>query len=109
MILHEVLNLYPLGPVNGRRITAAETKLGNLSLPSGMVILLQLQTLIAHHDPEIWGEDAKEFKPEERFCQGVSHATKGNIAFFPFGWDLLLAQMRGMYACDEKHEVGFKS
>ncbi|XP_027172746.1 cytochrome P450 CYP72A219-like [Coffea eugenioides] len=82
MILHEVLRLYPPIPVNGR-ITAAETKLGNLSLPSGVLVLIQ--TLLVHHDQAIWGEDAKEFKPE-RFSQGASHATKGNIAFFPFGW-----------------------
>ncbi|KAL0443655.1 UNVERIFIED_CONTAM: cytochrome [Sesamum latifolium] len=33
---------------------------------------------------QIWGDDAKEFKPE-RFAQGVANATKGRIAaFFPF-------------------------
>ncbi|KAL3502802.1 hypothetical protein ACH5RR_037251 [Cinchona calisaya] len=82
MILHEVLRLYPPIPVSGRR-TAAKTKLGNLSLPSGVVVLIQ--TALVHHDPEIWGEDVKEFKPE-RFSEGVSHAAKGNVAFFPFGW-----------------------
>ncbi|CDP14361.1 unnamed protein product [Coffea canephora] len=94
MILHDVLRLYPLVPVNGR-ITAAATKLGKFSLPTGMVFLLQTQ--LVHHGLEIWGEDATEFKPE-RFYQGVSHSTKGNVALFPFGWDLLLVQMRGIHA-----------
>ncbi|KAL0362600.1 UNVERIFIED_CONTAM: cytochrome [Sesamum calycinum] len=34
-------------------------------------------------DKEIWGDDAKEFKPE-RFAQGVANATKGGIAAIPF-------------------------
>ncbi|KAL3509070.1 hypothetical protein ACH5RR_028471 [Cinchona calisaya] len=82
MILYEVLRLYPPLPVNSRR-AAAETKLGNLTLPSGMLLLKHI--MLIHHDPEIWGDDVKEFKPE-RFSEGVSNATKGQAAFFPFGW-----------------------
>ncbi|GAB2230969.1 hypothetical protein Droror1_Dr00027250, partial [Drosera rotundifolia] len=31
------------------------------------------------------GRGAYEFNPE-RFSEGISKATKGNIAYFPFGW-----------------------
>ncbi|KAK9052580.1 hypothetical protein SSX86_029209 [Deinandra increscens subsp. villosa] len=81
VIFLEVLRLYP--PLAGMpRMVHKETKLGNITLPAGT--FLQLYTMLSHHDPSIWGDDVKEFKPE-RFSQGVSKATKGQPAFIPFG------------------------
>ncbi|CAN4113298.1 unnamed protein product [Withania somnifera] len=82
MIFNEVLRLYPPAIMLGRRVTK-ETKLGNLSLPAG--ILLMLPIICMQHDNEIWGDDAKEFNPE-RFSEGVNKATKGKFAYFPFSW-----------------------
>ncbi|PIN01116.1 Cytochrome P450 CYP4/CYP19/CYP26 subfamily [Handroanthus impetiginosus] len=83
MILCEVLRLYSSAPLIVR-VTAKEIKLGDVTLPKGLELALPL--LFAHHDKEIWGEDANEFKPE-RFAQGVTKAAKdGQLgAFFPFG------------------------
>ncbi|GAA0148795.1 oxygenase [Lithospermum erythrorhizon] len=82
MILHEVMRLYP-PTTELMRTTPTETRLGNVTLPAGA--RLSLPTLLLHHDKEMWGADAKEFKPE-RFAEGVSKATKGKVCYFPFGW-----------------------
>ncbi|KAL0443684.1 UNVERIFIED_CONTAM: cytochrome [Sesamum latifolium] len=81
MILHEVLRLYPPAPMMSR-VTSEKIKLGDTTLPAGTGLVVPIP--FVHHDKEIWGEDAKEFKPE-RFAQGVANATKGQkAAFFPF-------------------------
>ncbi|OIT35763.1 cytochrome p450 cyp72a219 [Nicotiana attenuata] len=82
MILYETLRLFPPLPVFGRR-NKEEVKLGELHLPAGM--LLVIPAILVHYDKEIWGEDAKEFKPE-RFSEGVSKATNGQVSFIPFSW-----------------------
>jgi cytochrome P450 len=82
MVLYEVLRLYP--PVTLlERATYKEMELGGIKYPPGVKLLLPVVTI--HHDPDIWGEDVDEFKPE-RFAEGISKASKEAPAFFPFGW-----------------------
>ncbi|XP_017240454.1 cytochrome P450 CYP72A219-like [Daucus carota subsp. sativus] len=80
MILLETLRLYTPGVVLNRAILE-DVKLGDMSLPSGIVLIIPIIQL--HHDKEIWGDDVKEFKPE-RFAEGVLKATKGKAAYLPF-------------------------
>lgn len=80
-IFLEVLRLYP--PVVAMsRMVHKETKLGNITLPAGA--FMQLHTMLSHHDRYIWGDDVKEFNPD-RFSQGVSKVTKGQVVYTPFG------------------------
>ncbi|KAL9437964.1 hypothetical protein AB3S75_023765 [Citrus x aurantiifolia] len=82
MIFYEVLRLYPPLPVLSRYVEK-ETKIGDLILPAESAIALQ--TLLVHHDKKLWGDDAKEFKPEG-FSEGISKATKNQVSYFPFSW-----------------------
>ena len=82
MILYESLRLYPPVTTVTRRLNE-DAVLGDISLPAD--VLLSLPAVLLHHDEEIWGEDAKKFNPE-RFREGVSSATKGQVTFFPFTW-----------------------
>ncbi|KAK6132446.1 hypothetical protein DH2020_033823 [Rehmannia glutinosa] len=80
MILQEVLRLYPPAPFIVRGHTET-VKLGNLTIPKGVHLTLLIGLL--HYDPKIWGDDAKEFKPQ-RFSEGVSNATNIQSSFVPF-------------------------
>ncbi|CAL4962520.1 unnamed protein product [Urochloa decumbens] len=83
MILYEVLRLYPPAVTLNRR-TFKDMKIGGLTYPAG--VILELPIILVHHNPEVWGKDAQEFKPE-RFAEGISKATKDDQpAYFPFGW-----------------------
>ncbi|KAL4382032.1 11-oxo-beta-amyrin 30-oxidase [Arachis hypogaea] len=82
MILNEVLRLYPPVLFFNRRVQK-DIKMQNLSLPAGVKVTLPI--LLIHHDRELWGDDATEFKPE-RFSEGIAKATKGRLSYFPFGW-----------------------
>ncbi|KAF3431346.1 hypothetical protein FNV43_RR26077 [Rhamnella rubrinervis] len=82
MVFNESLRLYPPA-ITFKRKVERETRVGKLILPANLNV--HMSTLALHHDPELWGEDVHEFKPE-RFSQGVAHATNNNpAAFFPFG------------------------
>lgn len=82
MILNEVLRLYAPATVLYRKVNKA-TKLGPYYLPAGVHI--QLPILLIHHEQQLWGEDAKDFKPD-RFSNGISKASPGEspLPFLPF-------------------------
>ncbi|KAH6775515.1 cytochrome P450 [Perilla frutescens var. hirtella] len=80
MILQEMLRLYPPVPIIVRR-TKEEVQLGKWTIPAGVYLMVLIGLL--HHDPKIWGDDAKEFNPL-RFSGGVSAATTSPSSYIPF-------------------------
>lgn len=81
MILQEVLRLYPPLPLTARG-PMETVKVGDLTIPKGVHMTLLIGQL--HYDLKIWGEDAREFKPQ-RFAEGIPTAAKMKSAFIPFG------------------------
>ncbi|KAK8452135.1 hypothetical protein SEVIR_5G063800v4 [Setaria viridis] len=83
MVLYEVLRLYTPLPAVHRR-TYKPMELGGVRYPAGVTLVLPL--LCVHHDRDVWGPDADDFRPE-RFAEGVAGALGGDRppAFFPFG------------------------
>ncbi|XP_022764435.1 cytochrome P450 714A1-like [Durio zibethinus] len=81
MVIQEALRLYPPGAFVSRE-ALEEIQLGNVTIPKGVCLWTLIPTL--HRDPEIWGSDANEFKPE-RFSDGISKACKFPQAYIPFG------------------------
>ncbi|KAL8116408.1 hypothetical protein AgCh_022778 [Apium graveolens] len=67
MIMYEALRLYPPTGMVHRSINR-DTKLGDMVLPAW--IQLTIPITLMNHDPDMWGEDVKQFKPE-RFDEGV--------------------------------------
>ncbi|WRX11973.1 Cytochrome P450 - like 10 [Theobroma cacao] len=81
MVIQETLRLYPPAAFVSRE-ALEEIQLENVTIPKGVCLWTLIPTL--HRDPEIWGSDANEFKPE-RFNDGVSKACKFPQAYIPFG------------------------
>ena len=81
-MLYEVLRLYSPLPAVHRR-TYKPVEVGGVRYPAGVVLVLPL--LCIHHDRDVWGPDADEFRPE-RFAEGIARASADAPALFPFGW-----------------------
>ncbi|KAK7351310.1 hypothetical protein VNO77_10652 [Canavalia gladiata] len=81
MILNEVLRLYPPLTVI-HKYTWCETMVGSMSIPAGVELFISL--LLLHYDSKYW-ENPEEFNPI-RFAEGVSKASKDQVAFYPFSW-----------------------
>ena len=86
MVLYEVLRLYmPVSALHRR--TYKPMELGGVRYPAGVILTLPLLSI--HHDKDVWGPDADEFRPD-RFAEGIARAASSGgdapPAFFPFGW-----------------------
>lgn len=81
IVIQEALRLYPPAAFVSRE-ALEDIQIGNIIVPKGVCLWTLIPML--HRDPDIWGLDANEFKPE-RFANGVSKACKFPQAYVPFG------------------------
>ncbi|KAJ8748791.1 hypothetical protein K2173_011347 [Erythroxylum novogranatense] len=81
MVIQETLRLYPPA-VFSSRMTLEDMKFNNIVIPKGTNI--QIPISIVQQDPDTWGPDAHQFKPE-RFANGIVGATESPQAYIPFG------------------------
>ncbi|CAL2031258.1 unnamed protein product [Caenorhabditis brenneri] len=77
-VMKEALRLYPLASISNSRKCMKTTSVCGVQIEAGTYV--QMDTWTLHQDPEIWGEDAKEFKPER---WDREENLKG--AYLPFG------------------------
>ena len=82
MVIQEAMRLYAPVALSTRH-ALADMRLGELDVPQGLNIWVATGSL--HRDPENWGPDALEFKPE-RFANGITEACKYPNAYLPFGF-----------------------
>ncbi|GAB2288017.1 hypothetical protein Dimus_022363 [Dionaea muscipula] len=80
MVIQETLRLYPPAAFISWE-ALDDIKVGGVLILKGVCMWMLFPTL--HRDPEIWGSDANQFKPE-RFANGVSCACKVPQAYVPF-------------------------
>lgn len=80
MVLCESLRLYPVAS-NLTRQALEDVRVGDLLIPKGVCVYISI--LAMHTLPEIWGQDALEFKPE-RFHDGATKACSIPVAYMPF-------------------------
>ncbi|XP_050370482.1 cytochrome P450 714C2-like [Argentina anserina] len=81
MVIHESLRLYPPVTIMSRE-AFKDMKFGDIHVPKSVNVWTSVATV--HTDPEIWGPDAYDFKPD-RFANGIAGACKLPYLYMPFG------------------------
>ncbi|GMY39575.1 cytokinin hydroxylase-like [Fagus crenata] len=81
-VLNEVLRLYPSAP-NVQRQAREDIRVDDLTIPNGTNMWIDVVGM--HHDPNLWGEDVNEFKPE-RFKGDMHGGCKHKMGYVPFGF-----------------------
>jgi len=81
-VLKEVMRVQPITFSAAYRRLQKDTILGDWQVGKGAVILCYNHMI--HLNPNVWGADAAEFKPE-RWLDETNTVTKNPFAYMPFG------------------------
>jgi len=80
-VILETLRLSSIAPVSVPHAATEDVNFHGYDIPKGTIIFANLYA--NHHDPEIWGEDVKEFRPE-RFLSPDETTVIRHEALMPF-------------------------
>ncbi|XP_066320797.1 cytokinin hydroxylase-like [Miscanthus floridulus] len=86
-VMNEALRLYPPSPNVQRQAledVTAEGKSTGVVIPRGTNMWVDVVTM--HHDVELWGADAHEFRPERFARDPVQGGCRHRMGFLPFGF-----------------------
>eukprot|EP00253_Pinus_taeda_P007555 PITA_07555 len=88
-VVRETLRLYPPGPLGIPRESAEGVTIGEYHIPKKTMLLVNLWAI--GRDPNVWGKDASEFKPERFMEELGGHndytdiTSTQDLRMLPFG------------------------
>jgi cytochrome P450 len=90
-VMSEVLRLYPPSPNVQRQALEDVAAEGKSSAAAAAVVIprgtnMWVDVVAMHHDVELWGDDAHEFRPERFGRDPVQGGCRHRMGFLPFGF-----------------------
>lgn len=82
-VMNEVLRLYSPAP-NVQRQARGDICVHDAVIPSGTNMWIDVVGM--HHDPDLWGDDVFEFRPERFRDDHLYGGCRHKMGFLPFGF-----------------------